>query len=168
MERNINTTGKLLLTGDFNIKMNDEQNQETAKFLDFLESFRLVNHVHSKTHHQENTLDLVISSEQYHLVQNPTKECLFSNHNFVYYNLLAYAKPQHNTKVVTYRKLIAISPTDFGSDVTHALAKVDLHNLQLSSCLMLYNILLYDTMDNHGSGKTKEVSNRRKIPWFND
>ena len=62
MERNINTTGKLLLTGDFNIKMNDEQNQETAKFLNFLESFRLVNHVHFKTHCQENTLDLVISS----------------------------------------------------------------------------------------------------------
>ena len=72
MERNINTTGKILLTGDFKIKMNDEQNQETEKFLDFLESFRLVNHVCFKTHCQENTQDLLISSEQYHLVQNPT------------------------------------------------------------------------------------------------
>ena len=88
MESNINTTGKLLLTGDFNIKINDENNHETAKFLDFLESFIPVNHIHFGTHHQENTLDLVISSEQYHLVHNPIKGCLFSNHNFVYYNLL--------------------------------------------------------------------------------
>ena len=42
MERNNNTIGKLLLTGDFNIKMNNKQNQETAKFLDFLETFGLV------------------------------------------------------------------------------------------------------------------------------
>ena len=168
MERNINTTGKLLLTGDFNIKMNDDQNQETAIFLDLLESFGLINHVHSKTHCQENTLDLIISSEQYHLVQNPNKGHLFSDHNFVYYNLLAYGKPQHNTKVVTYHKLKAISPTDFGSDITQALVKVDLHNLQLSSCLMLYNILPSDIMDKHAPEKTKEVSNRRKIPWFND
>ena len=77
MERNINTTGKLLLTGDFNIKMNDEHNQDTAKFLDFLESFRIINHIHFETHCQENTLDLVISSEQYHLVQNPIKGHLF-------------------------------------------------------------------------------------------
>ena len=89
MERNINTTGKLLLIGDFNIKINDEHNQETTKFLDFLESFGFVNYIHIRTHHQENTLDLVISPEQYHLVHNPIKGCLFSNHNFVYYNLLA-------------------------------------------------------------------------------
>ena len=71
-------------------------------------------------------------------------------------------------KVVTYCKLKAISPTDFGSNITQALAKADLHNLQLSSCLMLYNTLLSDTMDKHAPEKTKEVSNRRKILWFND
>ena len=168
IERNINTTGKLLLTGDFDIKMNDEHNQETAKFLDFLESFGLINHIHFETHCQENTLDLVIFSKQYHLVQNPSKGCLFSNHNFVYYNLLAYGKPQSNTKVVTYCKLKAISPIDFSSDITYALAKVDLHNLQLPSSLMLYNRLQSDTMDKHAPEKTKVVSNRRKIPWFND
>ena len=168
MERKINTTGKLLLTGYFNIKMNDGHNQDTAKFLDFLESFGLINHIHFETHCQENTLDLVISSEQYHVVQNPIKWCLSSDHNFVYYNLLAHSKPQSNTKVVTYYKLKAISPIDFASNITYALAKVDLHNLQLPSCLMLYNRLLCDTMDKHAPEKTKVVSNRRKIPWFND
>ena len=100
MENNINTTGKLLLTGDFNIKINDETNHETAKLLDFLESFGLVNHLHFGTHHQENTLDLVISSKQYHLVHNPIKGCLFSDHNFVYYNLLTNSKSQKNSKLV--------------------------------------------------------------------
>ena len=73
MENNINTTGKLLLTGDFNIKIKDETNDDTVKFLDFLESFGLVNHIHFETHCQENTLDLVIFSEQYNLVHNSNK-----------------------------------------------------------------------------------------------
>ena len=168
MESNINTTGKLLLTGDFNIKINDENNYETAKFLDFLENFGLVNHIHFRTHCQENTLDLIISSEQYHLVHNPIKGCLFSAYNFVYYNLLANSKPQNNTKLVTYCKLKAISPKDLSSDITDALVNVSLHNLQLSSCLKLFNKLLSDTMDKHAPKKTKIVSNRKKIPWFND
>ena len=118
--------------------------------------------------YQDNTLDLVISSEQYHLVHNPIKGCLFSDHNFVYYNLSTNSKPQNNKKLVTYHKIKAISPLDFGSNITNALAKVDLHNLQLPSCLKLYNNLLSDTMDKHAPKKTKVVSNRRKIPWFNE
>ena len=140
MESNINTSGKLLLTGDFNIKINDENNHETSKFLDFLESFRLVNHIHFGTHCQENTLDLVISSKQYHLVHNPIKGCLFSNHNFAYYNLLANSKPQNNTKLVTYRNLKAISPKDLGSDITDVLVNVNLHNLQLPKAIQQTSI----------------------------
>ena len=168
MENNINTTGKLLLTGDFNIKINDETNHDTTKFLDFLKSFGLVNHIQFRIHCQENTLDLVISSKQYHLVHNPTKECLFSDHSFVYYNLLTNSKSQNNSKLVNYCKVKAIVPIDFSADITGALAKVDLHNLHLSSCLKLYNDLLIDTIDKHAPKKTKIVSNRKKIPWFSD
>ena len=166
MENNINTTGKLLLTGDFNIKINDETNHDTAKFLDFLESFGLVNHIHFETHCQENTLHLVISSEQYHLVHNPTKGCLFSDHNFVHFNLQTNSKSKNNSKLVNYCKVKAIDPKDFGANITRALAKVDLHNLHLSNCLKLYNDLLTDTIDKHAPKKTKTISNRKKIPWF--
>ena len=60
MENNINTTGKLLLIRNFNIKINNETNHDTIKFLDFFESIGLVNHTHFGTHCQENTLDFVI------------------------------------------------------------------------------------------------------------
>ena len=93
---------------------------------------------------------------------------MFSNHNFVYYTLLVNCKPQNNSKLITYHKLKSISPKDFSSDITDALANVNLHNLQLSSCLKLYNKLLSKTMDKHAPKKTKAVSNKKKIPWFND
>ena len=168
MENNIYTTGKLLLIGDFNIKINDETNHDTAKFIDFLERFGLVNHIHFGTHCQENTLDLVISSEQYHLVHNPTKGHLFSDHNFVYYNLLTNSKSQNNSKLVNYHKFKALVPIDFGANITGALTKVELHNLHLSSCLKLYNDLLINTIDKHALRKTKILSNRKKMPWFSD
>ena len=123
MKNNINTTGKLLLTGDFNIKINDETNHDTVKFLDFLESFGNVNHIHFRTHCQGNTLDLVISSEQYHLVHNPTKVHLFSDHNFIYYNLLTNCKSQNNSKLVNYHKVKAIVPIDFGANITGGISK---------------------------------------------
>ena len=168
MENNINTTGKLLLTGDFNIKINDETNHDTTKFLDFLESFGHVNHTHFGTHCQENTLDLVISSEQYYLVHNPTKGCLFSDNNFVHYNLQINSKPQKNSKLVNYQKVKAIDHIDFGANITWSLTKVDLHNLHLSGCLKLYNNLLTETINKHAPKNTKIVSNRKKIPWFSD
>ena len=149
MENNINTTGKLLLTGDFNIKINDETNHDTTKFLDFLESIGLVNNTHFGTHHQENTLDLVISSEQYYLVHNPTKGCLFSDNHFVHYNLQINSKPQKNSKLVNYQEVKAINPIDFSANITWSLTKVDLHNLHLSGCLTLYNNLLTETIDKH-------------------
>ena len=154
MENNINTTGKLLLTWDFNIKINNETNHDTVKFLDFLESFGLVNHIHFETYCQENTLDLVISSEQYNLVHNPTKGHLFSDHNFVYFNLQTNSKSK-NSKLVNYQKVKAIDPTVFGADITQALPKVDLHNLHLSNCLKLYNDLLTNTIDKHAPKRQK-------------
>ena len=45
MERNINSTGKLLLTGDFNIHVNDLDSPDTNTFLDVLDSFGLQNHI---------------------------------------------------------------------------------------------------------------------------
>ena len=166
-ENNINTTGKLILTGDFNIKINNETNHDTTKFLDFLESIGLVNHAHFGTHCQENTLDLVISSEQNYLVHNPTKGCLFSDNNFVHYNLQINSKPQKKLQN-NYQKVKAIDPIDFSANITWSLTKVDLHNLHLSGCLKLYNDLLTETINKHAPKKTKTVSNRKRIPWFSD
>ena len=164
----------LILQGSYSLletlisKSSDETNHDTTKFLDFLESFGHVNHSHFGTHCQENTLDLVISSEQYYLVHNPTKGCLFSDNNFVHYNLQINSKPQKNSKLVNYQKVKAIDHIDFGANITWSLTKVDLHNLHLSGCLKLYNNLLTETIDKHALKNTKIVSNRKKIPWFSD
>ena len=70
MEKNINTSGKTLLTGDFNIKVNDSSSYDTKLYMKLLDSFGLGNHIEFVTHEHENTLDLIITSERETLVKN--------------------------------------------------------------------------------------------------
>ena len=87
MERNINSTGKLLLTGNFKIHVNDLESPDTNTFLDVLGIFGLHNHISFLKHHLNNTLDLVITSGQDKCIESSTPGRLFSDHYIVYFNL---------------------------------------------------------------------------------
>ena len=64
LERNINMDkGKLLMLGDFNIHLDQENNLDTITFNNFLESFGLINYKTFFTHTAKHILDLVISNE---------------------------------------------------------------------------------------------------------
>ena len=64
LENNINIDrGKLLMLGDFNIHLDEENNLDTITFNDFLESFGLINYTTVFTHTAKHILDLVISND---------------------------------------------------------------------------------------------------------
>ena len=100
MERNINSTGKLLPTGDFNIHVNDLESPDTNTFLDVLDSFYLHNHTSFLTYHLNNKLDLVITSGQDNFLESSALGRLFSDHNIVYFNLTT-SKQLNNIKETT-------------------------------------------------------------------
>ena len=77
MERNINSTGKLLITGNFNIHEKGLESLDTNTFLDIPESFGLHNHISFPTHHLNNTLDLVLTSGQDNFIESSTTGRLF-------------------------------------------------------------------------------------------
>ena len=70
MENNINSAGKKLFTGDFNIHVKDQGNSDTRNLQEVLDSFGLTNHIGFDTHHLENMLDLVITYARYNLIRN--------------------------------------------------------------------------------------------------
>ena len=116
MERNINSTGKLLLTGDFNIYVNDLESPDTNTFLAVLDSFGLQNHISFPIHHLNNILDLVITSCHDNFIESSTPGRLFSDHNIMYFNLTTFKQP-NTIKEITYRKLKNINMTNFNKDV---------------------------------------------------
>ena len=71
MEKNINASGKTLITGDFNIKINNSSSNDTEFLMELFDSFGLVNHIQFATHEHENTLDLRIPLERKTFVKNP-------------------------------------------------------------------------------------------------
>ena len=112
MERNINSTGKLSLTGDFDIHVNDLESSDANTFLDVLDSFGLQNHIIFPTHHFNNMLDLVITSCNDNFIESSTPDRLFSDHNIVYFNLMTFKQP-NIIKEISYRKLKNINMTNF-------------------------------------------------------
>ena len=71
MERNINSAGKILFIGDFNIHVKDQSNSDITNFQDVLDSFGLTNYIGFDTHHLESMLDLVITSARDNFIRNP-------------------------------------------------------------------------------------------------
>ena len=55
MEKNINASGKTLLTVNFNIKVNDSSSNDMKLLMELLDSFGLVSHIQFATHEHENT-----------------------------------------------------------------------------------------------------------------
>ena len=51
----------MLITGDFNIHLDDPQDYNARKFLELLEGLGLEQHVDNPTHRDRHTLDLTIT-----------------------------------------------------------------------------------------------------------
>ena len=167
MERNINSTGKLLLTGDFNIHVNEPESPDVNTFLDVLDSFGLQNHISFPTHHLNNTLDLVITPCNDNFIESSTPGRLFSDHNIVYFNIITIKQP-NTIKEITYRKLKNINMTNFNEDMEQHLYTHYSDKLSLTEKIQLYKNTLRMTLDRHAPLKRRKVPDRIKLAWFSD
>ena len=103
LESNINIDkGKLLMLGDFNIHLDEENNPDTITFNNFLESFGLINYTTFFTHTAKHILDLVISNDST-LVHSELPGHVLSDHMYVHATL-KIVRPIPPQRTVTYRK----------------------------------------------------------------
>ena len=141
MGKNINASGKPLLTGDFNIKVNDSSCSDTELFTELLDSFGLVNHIQFVTHEHENILDLIISSERETFVKNPSQGRLFSDHYVVLYDVVSTKLPKPPKKT-RYRKYKAIDTSSFSQDLAEAIGSLNLDSMSPNKCVNAYNTII--------------------------
>ena len=107
----------MLITGDFNIHVDDCSNPDTQKFLDLLDSFDLQQHVKQPTHRDGHTLDLSITRKLETLVKDePTVDLFISDHAAVLTRLVL-SRPGLSQKTTTYRKIKSINLDSFHSDI---------------------------------------------------
>ena len=166
LEQNINTTGNTLLMGDLNIHTNDPENQDTIPFDDTIESLGLRNQVNFPTHRLQNTLDIIITAEDSSIISDTHQGSLFSDHYIVHYTLTTPSR-LIELKRISYRKTKYISIDHLKNEIKLALPTNQDHNSP-DTIIHNYNKALMKVMDKLAPFKTRTVSNKTKLPWFND
>ena len=103
---------RLFITGDFNIHVDNENDNTAKRFSNILDIFSLSQHVKSPTHTSGHTLDLVITRKDDPPYTQPMPGLLISDHFCVTCSLdLKATSPE--TKTISFRKIKGINIDDF-------------------------------------------------------
>ena len=157
---------EIVFCGDFNIHMDDVDNQAAKRFKDLL-SFGLHQHVHEPTHKHGHCLDLLITRDTASLLCNIEILPGLSDHCAVVCNI-NLQKPPLRTIAVKLRNWKSIQISQFSKDVNSAFIKADFSNLDLDSSIEKYESIMRDTVNMHAPLKCKVKKVKASNPWFND
>ena len=86
-EKITNDKGDLILTGDFNIHIDDMGSSDILTFLDTLDSLDLRNHVNFLTHWSQHYLDLLIDSRQSPTITEVRQSFMLSDDHFIHFRI---------------------------------------------------------------------------------
>ena len=90
----IRSSEQLIITGDFNIHVDDQQNVDSVKLIDLLHSMGLRQHVNKPTHKHGHTFDLCITRQVNSLIIGSSlTDSLFSDHMSVIETLRSTKPP---------------------------------------------------------------------------
>ena len=159
----------LIITGDFNIHVNDLDNPRTSKFMDILDTFNLVQHIHEPTHELGNTLDLIITRKTSRMTEFHVDSQLSSDHNNIIFKL-DFKKPSPMKKIVTNRKLKSIHKENFKNDIARSLSFNASNNASpeyLDNLIDTFNSAS-DVLDHHAPLTTRTVTIRDRTPWTSE
>jgi len=93
--------GALMITGDFNLHVDNKSDPASINFLQLLESFDLKQHVCESTHHSGHTLDLIITRNEEDIIDPVSvTESIISDHNVIGCSL-ELSQPTFPTKCVS-------------------------------------------------------------------
>ena len=154
----------LLITGDFNIHVDDPRYTDCVCFLGLLESMGLQQHVDVPTHKSDHILDLIITRCANSLLStNPIADCLFSDH-FTVISDLIIKKPSLTITQILYRKTKSIDIESFKNDLQKA-ALCQHSPENLNELVTLYNTTLSNPLYAHAPIITKNIKLRPFVLW---
>jgi hypothetical protein len=157
--------GKLLITGDFNVHWDDDNNTEKIRFADLLSSFDLIQHVNVPTHASGHTLDFVITRKSDNLVTAVSIGDMIADHNTVLATL-DISKPKPQIKNLTFRQIKSIDRAAFAADIISS-DITTLSGADVNAATETYNATMTKILDDHAPQKSKTIVIRKKVPWFN-
>ncbi len=167
MESTIITNEPILICGDFNLHIDVKDNPDALRFLDFLTSFNLKQHVTGSTHKCGHTLDLIITRNDESLV-----DCIkvlpdnYSDHHTITC-AVECPKPPLSKVLVTYRSN-KIDNTLLHKAITESQFHDDASINDLNSLVQSYNDTLKSIYDTIAPVQTRCIRHRPWAPWYSD
>ncbi|XP_072030574.1 uncharacterized protein [Amphiura filiformis] len=165
LEETMTICGHFIMTGDFNVHVDDHTDREAISFLDILDSANLHQHIQGPTHKGGHTLDLLIT-RKHPVCATKLLPGQPSDH-VALFAVLDFPRPSTSRKSVTYRKLSDINIDQFKNDIRSSpLALATASNT--SALAEQFNLVLRELLDNHAPEKTKNVTLRPNAPWYSE
>ena len=151
LDNYISLADELVIVGDFNFHFDAPDNIHVRRFSDLLHCHGLTQHVQQPAYQGGHILDIVIDRGNACACGIAVAD-LISDHHAVHCQL-AMRKPPFKVKYITYRKIRAIDPLSFASDITNAdLLKKPERSLDELVCQ--YRHVLSELLDKHAPLKT--------------
>ena len=158
----------IILTGDFNIHMDNTSNIYANQFKDLLSAHGLIQHITAPTHRYGHCLDLMITRENTSpLISNITVHPGLSDHYAIITDM-NLKKPKMPTISVSTRHWKNVNIQDLCFDIESQLENVNLEDGELDSCVNLFESTVRNILDDHAPLKTRTVKLQSESPWFND
>jgi len=158
--------GKLVITGDFNIYWEDDNDPEKKEFDELLNVFNLIQLVRTSTHISGHILDFLLTRANDDVVHDVKVSDMISDHCLLT-SSLNLPKPKVEKDVRTFRKIKNIDKAKFCSDLNEAIGSIrtDDNPDFIAGDL---NQAMLAVLDLHAPVQTKVVSTKSRVPWFND
>ena len=168
----IDKAGKPIITGDFNIHIEDPEDSVSQRFTHVLKSNGWMQHVDSVTHKDGGTLDLIITRNDkngpdslnvsnFVAVDSGTS----SDHQFLAFNCAISPCVASPPDPILYRKINGINISDFAEDILNSkLCDPDCF-IDIDNAIKLYDTELNAILDKHAPLKTF-LPKPRCEPWW--
>jgi exonuclease III len=160
------TPHEFLITGDFNLHLDESENPQVKQFLSALNSTNLTQHVSFPTHRDHHILDLVITATSSSLSpiidHSPVSP---SDHFPIFSTLTISPLPPPPSSEISFRCFKSISITKLTRDILNS--RLITHPpTNLSDLVDSYNTTLSSLLDKHAPLKTKTIHAKPRNPWF--
>ena len=159
-------TDRFIVFGDVNYWFNAKSDSNTKKLITLFESKQLVQLIDEPTHDLGNTLDWVITRNNYKsfvLLVN-VKNYLISDH-FVISLFTDFSKPRNEKKTIFCRNLKGVDKEKFTEDLRNSKLITNPPS-NLDELTSLYNSTLTELLNTHAPLRKKSVVQREDFEFF--
>lgn len=162
MDRHDVGSYNLVVVGDFNFHVNDENDVDASHFLDILTAYNLTQCVSKRTQESGHTLDLIITRSLSKFVTNVTVEQKISDHFSVKCQLPIRRPHNDGKKEVRFRRLKTIDFDKLDSELSEKFEALD-QSCDINSLVTSYTTISRNLIDKHAPEQKKSLLYVRNI-----